>query len=477
MIISSIEGNVLICYNKNILLEGSLIMYIKRSIYQRLIEWKNEYNHSTLEIRGARQVGKTYIINKFADENFKHKIYINLFELSGKQFLESYQMATNWIPGTPRPEHPLHDAFHLFDQSFEDTDDTVIIIDEIQESAEIYNRIREFTRQFRCHFIITGSYLGRVLEPEFRFSSGDVTSITIYTLSFEEFLAAANENLYHTYLQIENLVSDDKTFYDQLKKLYDTYCQIGGYPSVVETYLRTYSLESSTRELTRIIETFLNESMRYFTDILDISVFTDIFLNICRILAREKKGLEQDSIGEELQKLVVKDSTSNLSKATVIRAINWLYHSGLIGYCGKIIELDILDFKPGRRCYFMDLGIANYYMTQAGLDKASINGAINENYVYINLTKRLNFPQQIAFETPAFATFKGGEIDFYVQSLKEKERYAVEVKSGKQTGNTAKKAIEMGKVDYLLYLKGDTHGGIDGKIITRPIYMLEQFHF
>lgn len=125
----------------------------------------------------------------------------------------------------------------------------------------------------------------------------------------------------------------------------------------------------------------------------------------------------------------------------------------------------------------MDLGIANYYMTQAGLDEASINGAINENYVYINLTKRLNFPSEIAFETPAFATYKNGEIDFYVQSLKQRTRYAIEVKSGKQAGNTAKKALDDGKVDFLLYLKGNTHGGTVNKIITRPIYTLERFHF
>lgn len=452
-------------------------MYIKRAIYQQLTEWKNESSHSTLEVRGARQVGKTYIINKFADDNFKHKIYINLFELSGKQFLECYNQAIAWEPGTPRPEHPLHDAFRLYDQSFEDTEDTVIIIDEIQESADVYNRIREFTRQFQCHFIVTGSYLGRVLEPEFRFSSGDVTSVTIYTLSFEEYLAAADTELFRLYLLVGNSVFEEKNYYEQLKRLYDTYCKIGGYPSVVEKYLTSGSMETATKELTRIIETFLNESMRYFTDILDVSVFTDIFLNICRILAREKKGLDQDSIGEELQKLVVKDSTSNLSKATVIRAINWLYHSGIIGYCGKIVELDILDFKPGRRCYFMDLGIANFYMTQVGLDEASINGALNENYVYINLAKRLDFPQQIAFETPAFATYKNGEIDFYVQSLKERKRYVVEVKSGRQSGNTAKKALEDGKADYLLYLKGNTHGGVEGKTITRPIYTLERFRF
>ena len=136
-----------------------LDMYLKRNVYKRLIEWKNSADHSTLEVNGARQVGKTYLINKFADEYFKQKIYINLFELSGKQFLECYEQAIAWKPGTKRPEHPLHDAFLLYEPSFQDTEDTVIIIDEIQESAEIYNRIREFTRQFKCRFIVTGSYL------------------------------------------------------------------------------------------------------------------------------------------------------------------------------------------------------------------------------------------------------------------------------------------------------------------------------
>ena len=107
-------------------------MDLKRSIYGLLLEWKEDPVHSTLAVIGARQVGKTYIINKFADENFRHKIYINLFEQSGQQFMQCYKQATAWEPGTKRPEHPLHDVFRLFDVEFEDTEDTVIIIDEIQ---------------------------------------------------------------------------------------------------------------------------------------------------------------------------------------------------------------------------------------------------------------------------------------------------------------------------------------------------------
>lgn len=78
---------------------------------------------------------------------------------------------------------------------------------------------------------------------------------------------------------------------------------------------------------------------------------------------------------------------------------------------------------------------------------------------------------------PAFATYKGGEIDYIVQTMEEGQRYLVEVKSGKGTAVTAKKALEAGKADYLLMLKGDTKGGQEGKVLTLPLYMLERFHF
>lgn len=458
-------------------MKGARAMYLKRTVYDKLLEWKSEQNRSTLEVNGARQVGKTYIINKFADEHFKYKIYINFFEQSGKQFLECYKQATSWIPGTKRPEHPLHDAFRLFEPDFADSDDTVIIIDEIQESAEIYNCIREFTRHFQAHFIVTGSYLGQILEPEFRYSSGDMTRISIYTLSFSEFLQAFDGNLYTQYLSLKSDSPQDSDVYELLKTAYDIYLQIGGYPNVVKTYLETKDIEKARGALVNIIDTFTNESTRYFTDILDTRVFTQIFLSVCRILCRESRGLAEGSISEELQKLVTRDYSSNLSKAACNRAISWLYFSGIIGFCAKITEMDVLDFKPASRCYFMDPGLANYYLSRTGIDSRSISGTLNENYVYINLKKRQDFPEEIVFETPAFATYRGGEIDFIAQSVHSSTRYLVEVKSGKGTAATALKALEQGKAHKLLYLKGDTKGGIDGKIETLPIYMLERYQF
>lgn len=143
----------------------------------------------------------------------------------------------------------------------------------------------------------------------------------------------------------------------------------------------------------------------------------------------------------------------------------------------KIVEMDILDFKPGRRCFFMDLGVANYYLKRVGTTDATVCGMLNENYVFINLLKRQDFPEEIAFEMPAFATYRGGEIDYVVQSIKGQTRYLIEVKAGKGTAPTAQKALKDGKADKLIYLKGNTKGGQKGNILTLPVYMLERFFF
>ena len=106
----------------------------------------------------------------------------------------------------------------------------------------------------------------------------------------------------------------------------------------------------------------------------------------------------------------------------------------------------------------MDLGVAYYYLSRTGATVSTMDGSLNENYVYINLSKRQEFPEEIIFETPAFATYKGGEIDFVAQTLKTRIRYLIEVKAGKRTASTAVQALEQGKANKLLYLKGDTKG-------------------
>lgn len=450
-------------------------MYLKRKIYAKLLSWKEESN-LTLEVTGARQVGKTYIIRKFADENFASVVYINMLETSGQEFLDCIQTAKEWKPGIERLEQPLHKAFSLYAPKFKDTEETVIIIDEIQESPVVYNLIREFTRNFKSRFIVTGSYLGRTLNAEFKMSAGDLKSLRIETLDFEEFIDAFG--LHETYENMELYGTGQYADFVKLSELFGLYMEIGGYPAVVTEYLETESTEKCREKLEDVIHLFCTESIRYFEDILDAAVYDNIFCSVSRILIREKKGLDKDNFNEDLQKLVVHDYNSNISKAVCNRAIMWLQSAGILDFAGKVTECRLMDFKGRCRCYFTDLGLAYYFFRKIGAAASEVQGMLHENFVFLELRRRAERLKEIALETPAFATYKGGEIDFLVKSLLGKESlYAIEVKSGKSAAPTGQKALEDGKVDYLLLLKGNTQGGKTEKVITVPIFLFQKFEF
>lgn len=452
-----------------------MVMYLKRKVYDTLAAWKQKPGHATLEVSGARQVGKTYIVNRFADEQYRKKIYINLLELSGELFLEQYRELWQEMKAGKKYENPVYELIKRYQPEFEDSEETVIIIDEIQESADIYNRIREFTRTLKSDFIITGSYLGRILNKEFKYSSGDLDYLEIYTLGFEEFLTALGR--YDLYQAMNLYGESSEDVYQELQRLYDDYCQIGGYPEVILKYMENASVQECQAELLKIIRLFTNESRRYFEDILDDTVYDNIFVSVARVLVKEKRGFDEDSFSEELQSIVVRDYSSNISKVSVNRAIDWLYSSGIIGFAGKLTECNILDFKAKARCYFMDVGLAHYFLTKTGCAGSIRKGIVNENFVYLDLRRRITHPSEIALETPAFATLGNGEIDFFVKVLHSEETYAIEVKSGKNSGRTATEALEKGKADYILYARGDTHGGKTGNIITIPIYGIAKYQF
>lgn len=134
---------------------------LKRDIYKKLTDWKKERTRKVLELSGARQVGKTFILEKFAHENYNYSIYINMAEDTGKAFLKCLDAAASWEPGQERIVKPLHRALELYDRKFADAEEVLVVIDEIQDSPEVYGKIRSFARELCCDFVVTGSYLGK----------------------------------------------------------------------------------------------------------------------------------------------------------------------------------------------------------------------------------------------------------------------------------------------------------------------------
>lgn len=101
-------------------------MELERTAYKKLLEWKKNAGHSTLEVSGARQVGKTYLVNKFADQEYEQKIYINLLELSGELFLNHYEGLWREMTQGKRFENPIYELIRRYEPSFTDSPDTVV---------------------------------------------------------------------------------------------------------------------------------------------------------------------------------------------------------------------------------------------------------------------------------------------------------------------------------------------------------------
>ncbi|MDR1547185.1 MAG: AAA family ATPase [Hungatella sp.] len=440
---------------------------LKRDIYQELIIWKKYDSGKVLELEGARQTGKTFILDKFAREYYQKYFYINMLQTSGAEYLACLEKATKWEPGETRIEKPLHKAFKLFDPEFADDKNTVVVIDEIQESAKVYSLIRQFARDFECHFIVTGSYLGKTMESEYFLPAGDIEKLTLYTLSFEEFLDALGKR--ELYEGVSLYGESHHEQYDELKSCYDIYCSIGGYPAVVRKYLETEDVEMCRETMIEIIGIFIDESQRYFKDILEVNLFEQIFPSIAQTMIREKKGISD--LITELSSIVYHEDSGRTTKRSINRVIGWLYRSHIIGFCGQANDADPMAVSINRRFYFMDLGVCGNFLDMAGADPATIRGILSENFVYIDLVKRIK-KRQIAGAAPVFGLYKDGEIDFILNNRKNYKNYGIEVKAGRAAGKTAQQLLQDRKVEAVYFLKGDTYGGMSGRTITIPIYLV-----
>lgn len=446
---------------------------LKRDIYKKLEDWKKERTGKVLELSGARQVGKTFILKKFARENYSYSIYINMVEDTGKAFLKCLYGASAWEPGHERPGKPIHKALELYDPNFEDTKDVLVIIDEIQDSPEVYGKIRNFAREFCCDFIVTGSYLGKTREKEFFQAAGDVNFLTMTTMTFPEFLDAFDKR--HIYDEISLFGESDHELYDELNSYFEVYLKIGGYPEVVKTYLEKRDVRECLKRIEEIIQVFIMESTKYFGDPLENEIFRKILSTVAIVLLKEKKGIKD--LVTDFSKIIFKEESNKLSKKMINSAIGWLYLSHQIGYADKSVDCDYLNLVDNCRFYYRDVGLANYFLTNSGAEPNTIKGVLCENYVYLNLLER-QADHEIAGANPWFGTYErtSGELDFYCRSLLDYKNYGLEVKAGNNTAKTANDLLEAGKLDYVYNLK-DTYGAREGKKLAVPNYLVGRISF
>lgn len=228
---------------------------MKRDIEADLQQWKNQEGRMPLLLRGARQVGKTFIIEKFGKEEFTQCITIN-FE-QHPEYTKCFQ--------TLEPQKIVN-SIELLTESTIEAGSTLLFLDEIQECPQAIMALRYFKEQMpELHIIGTGSLLEFILnDADFRMPVGRVQFLYLRPLSFGEFLEALGHTKLRNYLQTVH-VGDviEEVVHERLISLVREYCILGGMPAVIAKYLATKSLNQCQELQTDILFSFRKDFGKY----------------------------------------------------------------------------------------------------------------------------------------------------------------------------------------------------------------------
>jgi len=236
-----------------------------RSALDYLVRWKKRARRKPLVIRGARQVGKSYLVSMFAEKNFSNFIEINF---------EKKQEIISLFSGTPE------NIIKLLELKYNKTIDiknTLLFLDEIQAAPEVFAKLRYFYEDLPgLHIIAAGSLLEFVLEDHtFSMPVGRIEYLHLGPMTFEEFLSANGKTMLVDFIRNYSVSDDlpDSIHYD-LVSLFKTYLIIGGMPEAVLAFAETKSFLESEIVKTSILGTYEDDFNKYSPRINHMRILT-----------------------------------------------------------------------------------------------------------------------------------------------------------------------------------------------------------
>lgn len=434
-----------------------------RDVYKEYEDWLKYSKDKVLYVYGPRQVGKTYSIDKFCKRHFNNIYSLNLFDDAILNKLNSL-LESFTLPNAIKEIFP----------NFIDSEDSVVYIDEIQESSKVFNGIRSFLKSYKCRLIVSGSFLEVALHnSKFKLPAGNAHIVTVYPLSFSEFTRIFD--LYDVFTSIDLFGSSPKEDYNNLRELYNLYCVLGGMPGITISYL-SYSGSRNLEDVVAdefedLISILSNESGKYGYGVYEILKFQELLESACSLMMHEsqKSSLE---ISNEIQKISIKDNRMTLRKSDISQLLSYFIGSKVVLPIPKFIDCSPSNKIYNQRLYFNDVGLFNYVASNMNFPKSSIIDKLNENYV-CNVLKR----KKIKNFGYGYISGTDSEIDFCYGLGVSNQVVGLEVKTGSMSGNSVKTALSKGYIKKIVYCKGDTFGGKTDKIDTIPIYLLERYDF
>ncbi len=431
-------------------------MKIERQIIQQLKEWKERPRRKPLVMQGARQVGKSWAMKQFGSECFKECLYVN--------FDTQPEIKSEFVR-TKEPERLIKRLELIYGVRIL-PQETLIIFDEIQECNDALNSLKYFYEDAPQYAVIcAGSLLGVALGRNgASFPVGKVDFLTLYPVSFEEFLATAYPRLYVVWSQVNEPEPLPEIIHTQLLDCYKIYLALGGMPEAVSLYLDTHDWEQTNRVLADILNAYSLDFSKHINN-KDIPRVFQVWGNI------------QDQLARDNKKFRYADIQSGGRAREYEAAIEWLCLSGLLRRVTMVdtprLPLSAYKKSSAFKLYLSDVGLLR---AKFRLDPSTailgdrllteFKGALSENFVLCSLVR------QWGGEQFYWSSGNTAEIEFVLQ---QKNRIIpIEVKSA---AHVAAKSLSEYRKKYapLLSLRFSARNlRKDDDVLNVPLYLVDK---
>ena len=424
-----------------------------RKIMKNLIEWKNDKNRKPLILRGARQVGKTYIIKQFGKENYEGVAYFNF-----DHDTELYNLFEN----TKDPNRILEQLSFIYGKKIA-PEKTLIVFDEIQESPNALNSLKYFEEEANnYHIISAGSLLGIRLSHT-SFPVGKVDFLDMFPMTFTEFLKADGcENLVDYLDSITQIQTIPDIFFDKLKEKLKAYFIIGGMPEVVNSWTQEKDMEKVNKIQQNILRAYESDFSKHTSNI-EANRISIIWNSIPSQISKQNK------------KFLYQVAKEGARAREYEGALNWLRDANIIYKVYNVTKpsMPLISYNDlsAFKIYVNDVGLLR---KMTDLDSKIVvegnrlfeefKGALTEDYVIQALTSINLNPYYFAFENRY-------EIDFILQH--KNEIIPIEVKSSENINNISLKVYNE-KYNPRTRIRFSMRNlNKDGNLINIPLFMVE----
>lgn len=422
---------------------------MKRNALQRLINWKADEERKPMVLKGARQVGKTWLMKYFGQNYYENYAYFNFDEED--ELKSIFEVNKN-------PQRII-ELLSLIEGWKIEPGKTLIILDEIQECPDALNSLKYFKEKANeYHVIAAGSLLGTLLAQPKSYPVGMVNILEIYPLGFDEFLAAVDEMLYEYYCTIRKSQGIEEIFHTRLTEAYNNYLIIGGMPECVSSWTKHKDPARISQIQRELIEIYENDFSKHNGKVNRGRILM-VFRSIVTQLAKPNEKFMYGAVRDGARARDFEE------------AIEWLVSAGMLNRVFNVSKaehpLSAFDRQGQFKLFMFDTGLLK---AMAGIDNSAIllksdyqfKGPLTENYVLQQLRGRFDVE-------PRYFSDNNSEIDFLIQN--RTEIIPVEVKGGEdKSAPSFKKYINKYSPKHALRFSKRGYR-TDGNITNVPLYL------